>query len=328
MPSPNLAQPAHPGAALYPVAAIACRPARMQFKAADDPATGENERDRLSGAWCPRQGGIVTLWQPADPDAYHLALHEYYVVANGHHRLAHAVRCGVDAILCVVLREADGYTAAHARAIAAADNIRDGKGTSADAVRFLRGTSETHGPARALDQARELGVRGATATAIAFDAGANVLDAFVNEQIPPEHAAAIALAAPGNNDAQRVGLAAAAAGNNPPAYCANLVRAALLAAADHAAAGEQLDMFGADDTALVTCKAQAAVATAKQNELRARIRSAKGAAAAPETAKGMGVTVKNVATTRATLEELAAELARWENWPVWADLVAAVRAAA
>lgn len=307
-----------------PRAEIAQRPDLMQFKRIDEGASGVNAEDKLTGAWDPLKGGLLLLWEPATPSDYGLTGAQRYIVANGHHRVEFGDRVDNKIYNSQVLREADGYSVGDARRIGAEINIADGKGNIYDQAKFVRDIAATHGPDEALAAARRIGARGRKATNIGIAAGPDAFDAFINERIGADHAEQIALAAPGNDGLQRVGVGAALRGANAQ-EAANLVRAA--ASMPAGPQGAQGDLFGADDSALLAMEAQAKRATAIQNQLTEDIRAVQGAAKNPAAAKKYGVDVKDQAGLEAKLTELKALRARWDNWHLEPDLVAQVRPA-
>ena len=307
-----------------PRAEIAQRPDLMQFKRIDEGASGVNAEDKLTGAWDPLKGGLLLLWEPATPSDYGLTGAQRYIVANGHHRVEFGDRVDNKIYNAQVLREANGYSVGDARRIGAEINIADGKGNIYDQAKFIRDIAATHGPDEALAAARRIGARGRKATNIGIAAGPDAFDAFINERIGADHAEQIALAAPGNDGLQRVGVGAALRGANAQ-EAANLVRAA--AAMPAGPQGAQGDLFGADDSALLAMEAQAKRATAIQNQLTEDIRAVQGAAKNPAAAKKYGVDVKDQAGLEAKLAELKALRARWDNWHLEPDLVAQVRPA-
>lgn len=307
-----------------PRAEIAQRPDLMQFKRIDEGASGVNAEDKLTGAWDPLKGGLLLLWEPATPSDYGLTGAQRYIVANGHHRVEFGDRVDNKIYNAQVLREANGYSVGDARRIGAEINIADGKGNIYDQAKFVRDIAATHGPDEALAAARRIGARGRKAANIGIAAGPDAFDAFINERIGADHAEQIALAAPGNDGLQRVGVGAALRGANAQ-EAANLVRAA--AAMPAGPQGAQGDLFGADDSALLAMEAQAKRATAIQNQLTEDIRAVQGAAKNPAAAKKYGVDVKDQAGLEAKLTELKALRARWDNWHLEPDLVAQVRPA-
>ncbi len=330
-PAPGLPEPAqnptvleHGDPLKVPRAEIAQRPDLMQFKRVDEGASGVNAEDKLTGSWDPLKGGLLLLWEPATPAAHGLTGAQRYIVANGHHRVEFGDRVDNRNYNAQVVREADGYSASDARRLGAEINIADGKGNIYDQAKFIRNIAATHGSDEALAAGRRVGARGRKAANIGIAAGPDAFDAFINERIGADHAEQIALAAPGNDGLQRVGVGAALRGANPQ-EAANLVRAA--ASMQGGEQGAQGDLFGADDSALLAMEAQAKRATAIQNQLTEDIRAVQGAAKNPAAAKKYGVDIKDQAGLETKLAELKALRARWDNWHLEPDLVAQVRPA-
>ena len=206
--------------------AIAVRPAEMQFKEMDDVVRGINEADELKGDWDDLKGGLLLLWEPQDPAAHGLSEGQRYVLANGHHRFAFGQEQDVDQYNAQIIREADGVSLQDAVTTAAEINIADGKGTVYDQARFIRNTAAMHGEAEARASAARTGVRGRKAASIALDATEGTFTSFINEQITPEQAAAIAQAGPGKAQAQAQGVRRAVEGAHAQ-DAGNAVRSAL-----------------------------------------------------------------------------------------------------
>lgn len=315
---------AHGDPVKVPRAEIAQRPDLMQFKRVDEGASGINAEDKLTGTWDPLKGGLLLLWEPANGAAHGLTGAQRYIVANGHHRVEFGDRVDNQNYNAQVIREADGFSASDARRLGAEINIADGKGNIYDQAKFIRNIAAAHGPDEALAAGRRVGARGRKAANIGLAAGPDAFDAFINERIGADHAEQIALAAPGQDGLQRVGVGAAIRGANPQ-EAANLVRAA--ASMQAGPQGAQGDLFGADESALLAMEAQAKRATAIQNQLTEDIRAVQGAAKNPAAAKKYGVNVKDQAGLEAKLEDLKKLRARWDNWHLEPDLVAQVRPA-
>lgn len=314
--------------------AIATRPDLMQFKRMDNADTGVNAGDTLKGKWDDLKGGNLLLWEPKNPAEYGLKGGEKYIVANGHHRFEFGERNNVGQFNAQVVREADGYSAQDARALAAEINIADGKGTVYDATKFLRNESATHGENEALARAGRIGVKGGQAATIAFQAGSHLYDSFVNEQIKPDQAEAIARSAPvdsradaetrGKNESlQRLGVKQAIDGKSGNEI-ANLIQAVKLEAAG--APAEQFDLFASDDTAIKTAEKLAKVASRIQGELSREIRATDNAARAAVTARAKGITFdRPPEQILAENAQLRSERDRWDNWALHPDLVRQVR---
>lgn len=114
---------------------IKADPERFQYKIeASKQKSGAGPLLKGVQKWDDLKGGVLTVWQDKDG--------QYWVV-NGHHRLDLAKRLDVPYVNAYILREADGITAADARAVGAAINIAEGRGTPLDAAKFFRDTKMT-----------------------------------------------------------------------------------------------------------------------------------------------------------------------------------------
>jgi len=301
---------------------IAVMPEAMQFKRMDDTATGINEEDRLRGEWDELKGGLLLLWEPANPDAYDLQPGQRYIIANGHHRFAFGQEQGVSEYNAQVLREADGVTLQDAVTTAAEINIADGKGTIYDQARFIRNTAAVHGEAEARASAARTGIRGKKAASIALGATENTFTSFINEQITPEQAAAIAEAAPKKEQAQAQGIRRAVEGLHPQDV-GNVVRAALTMGAD-TSTGIQMDLLGEDVSINDEMERRRKIASQRQREISDQLNAVRGAAKRPEQARRLGVDVKDPVAVQAKVQQLRQLQERWRDWHLFPDLVAEV----
>jgi len=106
--------------------------AAMQYKGGAD-AAGVTDRLRSVERWDPLAGGRVFVFERADGSR---------VIADGHQRLGLAQRLASDSepaeLVGHLFREADGWTPADVRALAAKKNMQEGSGTALDAARVLR----------------------------------------------------------------------------------------------------------------------------------------------------------------------------------------------
>jgi hypothetical protein len=108
--------------------------ARFQFKGGGD---AEGVTDRLAGVteWDPVRAGIAIVYEQADGRRF---------IADGHQRRGLAARLLSEnpdqniRLTAYVYREADGWTDAEIRAVAAAKNLAEGTGTAIDAAKILR----------------------------------------------------------------------------------------------------------------------------------------------------------------------------------------------
>ena len=83
-------------------------------------------------SWNPDFAGVISVWKdPEDGKTY---------VVNGHHRAELAKRLDVPDM---AIRYIDARDAKEARAVGAAVNIAEGRGTAVDAAKFLRDTGLT-----------------------------------------------------------------------------------------------------------------------------------------------------------------------------------------
>lgn len=300
---------------------IASRPELMQFKRMDDAATGENAADEIATSYDALKAGNLLLWQPNDPTEYGLDQSQHYIVANGHHRNAAAQKQGVQFQNAQILPESAGFSPGDARAIAAEANIADGKGTIYDQTKFLRERAATFGPDEALGRARQIGARGEKAATIALSAGPDLYASFVNEQITPDQTVAIARHASGNDSLQRLGIQRAAQGDSPNDI-GNFLQA-VQAKIGREPAPTQVDLFGADDTALRQAQQMAKRAGAIQREISDQINAVAGAARRPEKAAALGVNVSDPGSVNAKLAGLQMLRERAKNWAADVELRAA-----
>jgi hypothetical protein len=116
-----------------PAQAIGFDAERFQFKGGGN-AQGVSERLLGVSQWDPIAAGRAIVYERADGSL---------VVADGHQRLALAKRLEAGghepiALPATVFREADGWTPADIRAIAARKNLQEGSGDVIDAARVIR----------------------------------------------------------------------------------------------------------------------------------------------------------------------------------------------
>lgn len=107
--------------------------AAFQYKSGGD-AAGATDRLANVGRWDEIGAGKVVVFERMNGEL---------VIADGHQRLALAKRLeregrGHVELDAYVLREADGWTPADVRALAAKKNLQEGSGTAIDAARILR----------------------------------------------------------------------------------------------------------------------------------------------------------------------------------------------
>lgn len=156
----------------------------MQFKSGGD-QFGVTDRLRTVEQWDSYQAGFVTVWEAVDGRR---------LIADGHQRLGLAKRIGARTgediqINAYVLREADGVTAADARAITALKNVAEGSGTKTDAAKVFRelAPEEIDAALRRMAKGGEF-IRDARGLA---RLEGEAFGAIVNEVVPENYGAAI-----------------------------------------------------------------------------------------------------------------------------------------
>ncbi len=112
-----------------PTEKIGVDPKKFQFKLGAKLAGGVTSALKDVEAFDPVKGGQILVWQDKAGK---------YFVVDGHHRVALAKKTGAENLETWVIREADGWTAADARATGALRNLADGKGTAVDAAKLFR----------------------------------------------------------------------------------------------------------------------------------------------------------------------------------------------
>lgn len=243
-------------------------------------------------------------------------------VISGRHRFDLAKRTGEATIPAQVVREADGFSLQHALTADAELNIRDGQGKVKDYANYFRnaGIDAAEAEARGL-RARSTGRTGWT---IGTEASEAVYELHANGRLTDAQAEAVARVAPGNEALQRVGVQAMLVDKLPIDVSTHLMRA-MDAELGGVGTANQMDLFGANDSAMQAMKAQARKAAEIQRGLREQVAAVQGAAKRPERAREMGVDVADPEGVKAAVQELKTEIDRWDNWPLHEDLRARVR---
>jgi hypothetical protein len=199
-------------------------------------------------------------------------------------------------------------------------NIRDGTGTVEDYAHYFK-----HSPQLTEEDARTRGLLSRAKGKAGWDLGRNASDdlyaAWQAGRVTDEQALAIARVAPGNSNAQQIGLKAALDGK-PPDFITNLIHSAISESRGNA---ETLDLFGKSDAAMTEMQRQASKASKIQRDIRNQISAVSGASKRPELAAKLGVDVNDPEALAARLDHLKFELERWRNWPLYPDLVAQVK---
>ena len=283
------------------------------FKEDSDPATGEVRGQELGGKFDKLGTGPIVLWRRKNGDLE---------VISGRHRLALARRSGETDIRSQIVDESAGFTLPMAMSLDAALNIREGQGTTRDYVKFFNNSEISR-------EAAQMGgllarAKGKTGWAIGKDASPDVLALYKAEKLSEAKAAAIAQAAPGNHDLQRVGLRAAQDGATPAEITARM-EAASAAGKGRATRASQSDFFS--DTALdEQWKQQGQYVAAARKRLQDIISTRKTILNKFEAATGTGSIGADAAKAQAEHDAAVAQLKRWENWAQDPELRAEVEA--
>lgn len=282
-----------------------------QFKGA---ANEKGIVEPLTGEWDPTGVGPIQIWERLNGDME---------VISGRHRLDMVQRKGVPEIWAQIHKEADGFTRDQASTLDAILNIRDGQGSIADYAQYFKTARITQAAA---DAAGLLGrVKGRTGFAIARDASPDVLAAHRAGLLSDDAALSISSTAPGSERLQALGIAMVNDGKSI-LYAANMMRSIDLMASERMAAGAQGDIFGFDDSAMREAAAMAKKASSKQRAISEQISAVSGASRRPELARKMGVDVQDPEGIQKKIAELKQEQYQWDNWPLYPELVAKLRA--
>lgn len=306
--------------AQIPTSEIVARPKLMQFKAISEHESGENPLDTLKGKFDTLKSGVLLLWKPKDPSKYDMSGNQKFIVANGHHRLAFAKRENHPKMLTRIIKEEDGYTASDAMRLGAEINIAEGRGTVYDQAKYFRDTIATHGKTEASLGASKTGAPGQRAWTIAANAQNELFETFINEDIKPEQAEAIALSTD-NKDRQSLGLKFAREGKSAD-QIKNLLEASKTI---KKRPDDQMSLFGYDDSAFKAIEEMGEAATKIQRDINQSLASITGASRNPHKAKQFGVDVKDPEAVKEARNRLNKEKERWKSWSAHSDLVAQVK---
>lgn len=279
------------------------------FKGGASAETGTVEGQELSGKYERRGTAPIVVWQRTNGDLE---------VITGRHRLDLARRTGEKTIPAQVVRESQGFTKAQAMTFDAEANIRDGQGDVSDYATYFKGTDISEGEARARGLLSR--AKGKAGWVLAKAASNDVYASWRAGKLTDAQAVAIAEAAPGAEGAQRAGIKLALDGKSP-----EIISGVLRRASQVAGKAENLDLFGADDTAIKQMEADEAKAAEIRKGIKDQIQAVQGAAKKPESAAKLGVNVKDPGAVLRKVNELKGELDRWQNWWAHKDLVDQVR---
>ena len=282
------------------------------FKSGADPETGVVPGQRLTGKYERLGTAPVVVWKRANGQK---------VIITGRHRLDLANRTGEKTIPAQVVEEAQGFTKDMALTFDAEANIRDGQGDTEDYAQYFKhttGLTQKEAESRGLLSR----AKGKAGWDLARSASDDLYSAWQAGKTSEAQALAVTRAAPGNVEAQRIGLKFALDGK-PPDFLSNVVKASI---AESGGSARALDLFGRDDSTMRAMEEQAKRASDIQKQLREQLGAISGAAKNPDVARKLGVDVNNPEAVQKKVEQLRAELQRWDNWPMHKDLVEQTRA--
>lgn len=245
-------------------------------------------------------------------------------IITGRHRWNLAKRSGEKTIPAQVVREADGFTKDDAAIFDAEANIRDGQGSVKDYANFFkkRGISREEASSSGL-LSREKGRDGYE---IGTSASDDLYALFAAGKISPRKAAAIAKQAPGQPEAQKLGMDYAEKHNAEQTE--QYMRAVVSMAPK--SSDKQLDLLGWDDSWQIQADKMGRAASDIRGELSAERTSLKHALSLTgkrqaEVVKKYGFKTGDKDAIKARVGELERELISWENWNLDAELTATVR---
>lgn len=279
------------------------------FKGGANEETGVVTGQELSGTYEKLGTAPIVVWQRLNGDLE---------VITGRHRLDLARRTGEKTIPAQVVKEAKGFTKDQAITFDAEANIRDGQGEVSDYATYFKGTEISEAEARARGLLSR--AKGKAGWVLAKNAADDLYASWRAGNVTDAQAVAIAEGAPGNAGAQRVGIKLAAAGKSP-----EIISGVLRRASQVTSKAENLDLFGADDTAIKQMEADEAKASGIRKGIQDQIAAVQGAAKRPEAAAKLGVNVKDPAGVIKKVTQLKGELDRWANWWLHPDLAEQVR---
>lgn len=272
-------------------------------------ANAKGLTEPLTGRFDARGVGPVQVWERTDGRRE---------VISGRHRLDLAQREGRESILAQIHREADGFTAADAATLDAELNIRDGQGSVADYATYFRAAEISR------DEAERRGLlgraKGRSGFVVGDEGSPDLFALHQSGKISDAQAEAVAAAAPGEAEFQRLGIRAALDGK--PASDLRKIIGAFKARAGQSE--KQLDLLGADDSVMAEMEQGAKIASAAQRDLRTQIQSVEGAAKNPESAKKLGVDANDPAGILREVADLRGEIDRWERYWEHPELLAQV----
>jgi len=296
----------------YPVANLKLSKDVPNFKENADPQTGVVKGEALQGQVDRRGMAPIVAWR---------RLNGQVEVISGRHRLDLFRRNQVGTIPTQIFNEADGFSIQDALTLDAELNIRDGQGTIKDYADYFRNSEigEQQATERGL-LSRQKGISG---FAIGKGGSDDLYAAFSAGKLSESKAAAIALAAPGDAEMQRVGMQFAKELSAPEltSFIAVNRRAKQPGA-------KQGDLFGNSDDNLNAAVALVKASRKRIGELDDQILSVKGAVKRPEAARKMGVDVNDPEAIRTRMVELEAQKEKYIRFFDHPEILSEVRALA
>ena len=304
-----------------PVSALKLSKDVPNFKEDADTRTGVVRGQELQGSYTEQGTGTLVAWERLDGSLE---------VITGRHRLDLARRSGKKTLPVQVMREADGFSATDAMVLDSEMNIRDGQGKVRDYANFFKNSKLTlqEASGRGL-LARDNGRKG---WALGRFAGDSLYTAYRNDVVKESKAAAIAEAAPNNDDLQRLGLDYALQNKAAdPAEIRDYLNA-VQSLVSSKPGGDQLDMFGNSDAAMNDARKLAKAArsiqaqlTKERQVLTAAIKMSKATGEAADVLKKYGVVAGDSDGINDRLQQLVGEIDTWNHWATDPAKVARVR---
>lgn len=285
-----------------------------QFKENADPKTGVVAGETLTGEFIPSIARPIRVMRFKDG---HLE------VITGRHRLDLARRKGVKSIKAFIYDEADGMTIEMARAIDALENIKDGKGSAQDFIRFFRDTKLDEEAIR-MTGFRESGRRDAKD---AWDIASNGIEDVVSYALDPNQKLVsirvLAAIARCDKRVQRAVLDTVLRDKSGTMQDPTAVErfGLTLASGISDSSTEQDDLFGEDDPAIEDAKmigigAAAFVKDLTQDRLAVSNTINRGDKLTlnPDAMRRLGVAdAHDKAQLKAAYDKLSAEIAEWQK---------------
>jgi hypothetical protein len=239
---------------------------------------GSNENgvvagEQLQGKYDRLGTAPIVLWERNNGDLE---------VITGRHRLDLARRNGEATIPSQIIKESEGFTAEQAHLFDVEQNIKDGKGTVKDYVRFFKESDLGE------DEIKERGLTARSLGKMSYDIAKNGSDSltalFLDGKIPDAKAAAIASGAPANEAAQAAGvkMAKKMSADELKAYVSILNT-------KQAVKQDGADLFGFDDSNIKEAEAIAKLVAKDKAAIDAKISAVKGALRNPQAAQEMGL---------------------------------------